>query len=176
MSGKLDVGTLDLLAPTATDDFNFTGGILVADTVLGDLYQDGGTLSPGDSPGFTDITGDFIMSSGDILFEIDGLLRGIEFDAIDVAGLAMLDGTMDVDLLGYAPMEGDSFLLVDAGSYSGSATFDFSDAGLGVGLAWDTSSFLTDGTISISAVPEPSSAMLILGLCVVAAIRRRRRT
>ena len=96
--GTLDVGTLDLTASNATDNFNVTGGMLVVDTILGDFRQDGGTLAPGDSPGLTDIAGDYELIVGMIEFELEGLTRGTEYDAIDVDGLATLNGTMDINL------------------------------------------------------------------------------
>ena len=182
--GTLTLATLDLTAPTATDDFNMTGGTLVVGTVTSDFIQDGGTLSPGASPGLTQIIGDYLMNAGSILFEIGGLARGTDFDAIDVDGIATLNGVMDVNLINsFAATDGDSFQLVSTlpvTSILGLPAFDFTDAVLSVGLAWDTSDFQSQGTIKIglSAVPEPSSFAffaLVAGATGAVSNRRRRK-
>ena len=178
-SGTVNAGTIDLSAPMATGNFNLTGGELVVDSIIGDVEQNGGVLRPGDSPGITDISGDYDLIAGVIEFEIGGLIRGLEFDGVDVGGSAMLDGTMDVDFInGFSASLGDSFLLVDAtGGITGTPLFDFSDAILGTGLEWDISQFLSNGMISVSAsaIPEPTSFAMfgfVTGVCM---LRRRRR-
>ena len=159
MSGTLEVFRLDLTAPTATANFIMTGGRLtISNEVLGTLQQDGGMLAA-NSFSAVDITGDYVMNAGSNEFEIGGTFRGFQYDAFNVLGSAVLDGTMDINLIsGFVPSLGDSFQLIEAiGGYSGTPMFDFSDATLGSGLVWDTSGFLSSGTIGISAVPEPSA-------------------
>ena len=178
-SGTLDVGTLDLTAATATDDFNMTGGFLIADTIIGSIVQDGGTLAPGESPGLTSIDGDYLMNAGSIEFELGGLLRGLEYDVLDVTGMSLLTGTMDINLIsGFDPFLGDSFVLIDSvGGYGGTPLFDFNDASLASGLSWNSSTFLTDGRISVvSSVPEPGSLTVLGWAAAGIFVRRHRRT
>jgi hypothetical protein len=110
------------------------------------------------------VSGDFLQNGGAVEFELAGLLRGTEFDAIDVSGLANLNGTLDINLVGgYVPAFGDSFELVNFVSFAGNPDFDFSDANLSVyGLQWNTSQFSTGGILFVSAIPEPCTAILML--------------
>ena len=180
--GRLDAQTIDLAAATATADFNMTGGLLVVDSILGSFEQNGGTLAPGDTlemSGLTDIANNFDLTAGIVEFEIGGLLRESQFDAIDVGGIATLNGTIDVNLIdGFSGSRGNSFLLFDAtDGISGTPTFDFSDASLSGPLFWDTSQFLSTGTIVIqSSVPEPNSLVgFVLAGSGLLFQRRRRR-
>ena len=52
--GSTDLATIDL---TGGGSFGFTGGTLHAQTILGNVNNQGGTLSPGNSPGSTAIVG-----------------------------------------------------------------------------------------------------------------------
>ena len=70
-------------------------------------------------------------------------------DKLAVTGALTANGTIAVTLVGYAPVGGDSFDVADAGSISGTPTFDFTAATLGAGLAWDTSDFATTGVIKV---------------------------
>jgi T5SS/PEP-CTERM-associated repeat protein len=154
--GTLDVGTLQ-----QDGTLNVIGGQIAVDVLAGDFILDGGTLAPGDSPGLTSILGNFQFDSGVVEIEIAWLSRGTLFDAVDVSGTALLNGVFDVNLIsGFSPLLGDSFLLIDANMLSGTPTFDFSEAVLSQGLGWDTSNFLSTGTISVgvAAIPEPGSA------------------
>lgn len=173
--GILDVGTLDFSAVGAR--FEMSGGTLAVDQFQGDLIQTDGVLSPGDSPGLTFIDGDYIQSSpASVLFEIEGLNRGVDYDALNVAGIADLNGEILIELgNGFSAAAGDTFDLIDATSITGTASFDFSGAALSNGLVWDTSSFVSNGSVTIvSAVPEPAAA-IVLGFLTVGLMMRRRK-
>ena len=176
--GKLEVGILDLTELDATENFNMTGGRLVVDSILGSFKQEGGTLAPGDSPGLTSIQDDYDMLAGTVEFELAGLSRGTEYDALDIGGNATLMGTIDIDFInGFIASEGDSFQLIDFGGIlSGSPFFDFSDATLSSGLTWDTSLFASGGSISVvSSVPEPTTTVLFGFAFAYLSVSRRRR-
>ncbi|MFK7737510.1 MAG: PEP-CTERM sorting domain-containing protein, partial [Pirellulaceae bacterium] len=155
-----------------------------ADTILGDFQQDGGTLAPGDSPGLTEIQGNYDMNGGIIEFEFAGGANPfVDYDSIKVEGVATLSGMLDIDLIypaggtsPFAPVLGDSFLIVDAdGGIQGMPEFDFSGAGLSSGLAWNTNDFSSTGRISIiAAVPEPTGALLLALTSCSILLRRRR--
>jgi T5SS/PEP-CTERM-associated repeat protein len=148
-----------------------------ADSFQGGLIQEGLTMIIGDSPGLSEVLGDYEMRSGAIEFELAGLVRGLEFDALDVTGFADVNGVMDVNLIdGFRPTLGDSFDLMNFASFSGASRFDFSDASLsGTGLRWDTSLFSFNGSIFVSAVPEPSSIVFLAAFAGLAIAANRRK-
>lgn len=141
----------------------------------------GGTLAPGNSPGLLTLLGDLTLSSSSaITMEIAGTTRGSGYDALNIGGLLTLDGTVSVTS-GYAFAEGNSFELFNWGSIDSSGFNVASDLllpDLSEGLLWDTSSFLSNGVISITAVPEPSAyGLTILGSAMVViwlVVRRNR--
>jgi hypothetical protein len=128
--------------------FNFTGGVLSAETVGFDLENNGGVISPGTSVGETHVLGDLTITSGSILLEIAGNSESL-YDRLLVDGTLTAGGTLDITLLGYNPVEGDSFDLLDFGSLTGS--FDVLLPGLDEGLAWDVSAFGATGALSVIA-------------------------
>jgi T5SS/PEP-CTERM-associated repeat protein len=70
-------------------------------------------------------------------------------DKIASSGNIDANGSMNINLNGYAPVLGDVFDIADAAAITGTPTFDYTGAALGAGLAWDDSDFLTDGTIKV---------------------------
>ncbi len=127
-----------------------------------------GDLRPGNSPTQQLFAGDLILASTTTTtMELGGLLRGTEYDAINIGGLFSMAGILDVvlyDLGGglFLPQSGDSFNLFDWGTVSGSfGTINL--PALGDGLTWNTSSFGSHGTFSVqsAAVPEASSFALL---------------
>jgi len=92
--------------------FSFTGGRLSgAEALIMSVTQTGGTLSTGDIPNFTIITGDY-NASGDAVVEIKlaGLEPAVGHDIFQVEGVATLCGTLSVVLAdGFEPQVGDLF-------------------------------------------------------------------
>ncbi|CAN5696579.1 hypothetical protein BH09VER1_BH09VER1_04710 [soil metagenome] len=133
-----------------------------------------GTLSPGITASGTSATdfGTFTVansltlgSSSAVTLQLGGVGLG-NYDRIAGITNLTLDGTVTVSLSnGYVVGYGDSFqLFAWSGSLDSSGFVLGSDLVLPTltgGLNWDTSSFLTNGTIS--AVPEPATSSLILG-------------
>ena len=117
--------------------------------------------------GWTDSFG-----SATLELELAGFTKGDEYDHLDIAGQFAIDGTLDVQLIGgFNPQLGDSFDLLDFDSLTGS----FSDIRLPTlnhGLAFDTTSLLIDGTLSV--VPEPASVSVVAIALACLAKRRRR--
>jgi len=117
-------------------------------TVSGDLNNNGGTVSPGNSPGILTVDGNYTQNSGGTLaLEIGGLTPGQEHDKLVVTGTADLNGTVAVELIdGFTPANEDQFDMLDFAAFTDSGyVFDFSaamDAG-----SWDTSLFETAGTL-----------------------------
>jgi hypothetical protein len=128
-----------------------------------------GTLSPGFALAFKDagaqtgvltISNSLTMSAGSIL---DLGISASGYDSIAGVTDLSLGGVIKVSFLdGYVPFGGNVYKIID---WSGTVTdngftFDFSGAQLAQDQYWDTSSFLTNGTIT--AVPEPSAVTLLL--------------
>jgi hypothetical protein len=99
--GTLKANTI--VAPTDVSygmrAFNFTGGTLSVGQFTGNLFNNGGTLAPGNSPGVTNITGNYTQSAlGAYAVQIAGLSAG-QYDVLNVTGTATLDGLLSVSLL-----------------------------------------------------------------------------
>ena len=172
--GSLTVGTITSGYGTAV--FNFTGGFLSVETFQfqGNLVNNGGTIAPGSSAGLMTVDGDLIINAGAMEIELAGsTVRGTDYDAIDVTGTLTLAGTLDVVLIDdFDPGLDDTFDILDWGSLTGK--FDTVNLpGLSGGLDWDDSNLYGDGTITV--VPEPASAVLLLSGGVLAMLRRRRK-
>ena len=183
-------GTLKISGNSATGSGAVTvksGATLAGTGLITGLttIENGATLSPGNSPGFEGYAGGLALNSTSTTkFELGGTARSdisnsgdAYYDAIDITGGTFtLDGTIQVVWWnGFSAAKDDSFqlfnwtgaTLVDSG-----ATFDFSGATLGPGLSWDTSTFGTDGTITV--IPEPGTAGIVASFIAAALLRKRR--
>ncbi|QJW84681.1 LEPR-XLL domain-containing protein [Ramlibacter terrae] len=133
-----------------------------------DVFNDG-TISPGYSPGYQNY-GTFTQSqSGTLVIEIGGTTAATQFntgdsryDVVDVAGLATLDGSLDLALYGtgYAPSEGDIFDIMSFGSVSGrfdtGTGFIQKDAGI-----WFEIDELSDGLRLTAHEIDDTTALLL---------------
>ncbi len=119
--GTIRAGTLDPVAGT----FNWTAGELNVDNYVGNLVQDVGTLDVGSVSRMTAITGDYMLNSEGTLkvFLANSGVAGTDFELLEVAGDAVLGGTLEVGLSSlFTPVAGDKFEILTAASVSG--TFD----------------------------------------------------
>lgn len=184
--GVLKANHIDTVnAGSAT--FQFTGGELAVDHFTGHLVNAGGALSPGNSPGITNITGDYTQTAAGLFnLEIGGLLPGSEYDQLHIFGTAYLDGTLNVSLFdfgsgAFAPQVGDSFDILTADVVQGG----FSSLSLAAlaepNLFWQID-YLADaiGTTDVvrlsvvSAVPVPAAAWLFAsGFAGLVGVARR---
>jgi autotransporter-associated beta strand protein len=165
-AGKLIVnGNISTSATTVQNS-----GILGGSGTLGSVtVQSGGTLAPGNSIDSLGINGGLTLESGSFsVFEIN-TADNISDLAI-ISGLLTFGGTLNVNNVGGALVNGDTFDLFNWGSKSG--TFSAVNLpGLDPGLTWDQSQFYTNGTLTV--VPEPR-APLLGGLGLLALLRRKR--
>ena len=167
-NGVIELGENGLL--TIEGGFSGNGPINGAD---GTTVFDG-ELSPGNSPGLLNIEGDAILSENNETFiEIAGLIRGSEYDGIDVGGTLTLDGTLSIVLLdGFTLEAGDEFLLIQAANLLGA--FDLVNlpeiAGLHLFLDITQNSL----SLSVQAVPLPPAAWLFISALLFLKGRRRK--
>ena len=102
-------------------------------TLVGDVRNEGGTFSPGNSPGVAIIEGG-LDHTGSIEFEIDGTVPG-EFDQIDVTGDARFEGEFVLDFGDdITPDQGDQFKIVRAPEGVTVGDLDVSVSGLAESL------------------------------------------
>ncbi len=106
---------------------NETAGVLAGGGTLdmsGTTFINNGTINPGASPGLLNITGNVSFGSTAVLnMELGGLAAGTQYDAIQISGDAVLNGTINLSLVnGFFPQPGNAFDLVTCGSHSGGFT------------------------------------------------------
>jgi hypothetical protein len=142
----------------------------------GSFHFEGG-LSVGQSPGLGGAQGDVLFGSGNLYrAEIGGLAGGTGYDRFVVGGALGFGGALQLSLLdGFEPAAGQRFDLFDWAQRSGQfASIDFSAAALADGLRWDTSRLYSDGSVGVTAVPEPGAWALMAGGLLALHLRLRR--
>jgi autotransporter-associated beta strand protein len=175
-------GSLLSVNGNAGDVIVNTGGILGGSGSVQGLTLNGGTVAPGNSPGLLtayELNG----SNGTFQFQLGApTTRGITYDAINITNLLTLGAntnfTFEV-LDNYNFSSGDSYDLFNFGSIDATG-FDITRLDIALptlnsnDLSWNTSSFATDGMVSVVAnVPEPSAVQLLgIGLISLLACRR----
>lgn len=191
---NVSAGTLSVNGSTSASSLlTISGtGILGGSGTIGGAttIQSGGTLAPGNSPGLLTFNSDLTLNSGSTsAFQIDGTSRGTTYDAVDVAGLTTLAGTLalsfgstvadgtTLDLFGGAgSLTGDFSSVTASGAYSGS--FSNNNGYWTLESGGQTLGFYSGNGnlgVGVSAIPEPSTYALLAGLSVLglAAVRRR---
>ncbi len=157
--------------------FDMTGGVFSATNFIGDLTQNGGTASPGASPGTMTVTGDYSLDSGDLLIELDGLMAGTEYDQLIVTGDVSLAGDLTLDV-GFSPGLGDLFTIIDnQGANPVSGMFSQGSSISAGGFLFGINYGGGDGNdVVLTVVPEPSTALLSLVMAglIGMAVRRGR--
>ena len=150
-----------------------TGATLGGSGSLQGVLLDRGTISAGNSAGLLSMNS-LNASNGNFIFELDApSSRGVTYDAIDVTTLLTLgaDTNFTFQVLdNYNFSSGDSYDLFNFASID-ATNFDITKLDIALPtlssneLAWNTSSFTTDGMVSVIAVPEPSAFQMFgLGL------------
>lgn len=144
-----------------------------------------GLLEIGDLTGVATVDRFEMTSTANWHIDIGGYLAGTEFDRLLVSGAggAFLDGTLSVDLIDlgdgiFTPNVGDEFSILF--SFGGVDGMFLNDPTTQIGsqiFQWETIYNPHDVRLrltNISAVPEPSAALL-LGLCLTMSCLQRRR-
>jgi autotransporter-associated beta strand protein len=141
----------------------------------------GGTLSPGTSPGVLSFGNDLTLA-GATLVELNGSVRGTDYDGVNVAGGLGYGGTLALQVpsllangtyelfSNFISQTGSFSAITLAGAYTGSLT---ESAGVWTGSVGGQDFTFTNATGNLSVVPEPSGVVLV-GLVAMAGIWRRR--
>jgi len=92
-----------------------SGDSLVGSGTLAADLVNGGTVSPGASPGIITVDGDYMQAiDGVLAIQLGGTTPGTGYDQLVVTGAATLQGILNVSLINeFAPQLGDSFFIVD---------------------------------------------------------------
>ncbi len=162
------------------------GGRLGGTGTIGGLVLDvGGTVSAGETTGvLTAGNADFL--GGAFAVELNGTTAGLDYDQLKVTSAFTLSVSTELVIsLGYAPALNDSFTLIDnaaAPTFSSGFTVGgvpIADEGLfmvgGQHYRLDYTGGADSNDIVLTAVPEPGSAVLLLGGLVLCAVNRRSR-
>lgn len=183
---SLDAGTT---VTVGGEGFANRGELNGAGTIVGDVNSNG-ILAPGDSPGMLAISGDYTQKAlGIFNVEIGGLFAAIEYDVLNVSGVATLDGSLNVNLVDlggglFTPKAGDSFDILTADTLSGRFSSLTYASLLDPSLNWQID-YLADALGNtdvvrlsvVSAVPLPPAVALFgSGLLGLTGIARRKHT
>lgn len=160
-----------------------SSGIIDANVII-----DGGTLSPGNSPGQMSIDGNLEFTGLDsvLTIEIAGTQAG-EFDVLDVLGdlIAPTGFTLELSFLnGFTPETGDSFTFLNV---AGSSALDLAmlnviTQGLGSGVEYAFNFLNGSFSLDILSAQEPSEVplpaalpLMLAGLAGLSFAARKRR-
>ena len=129
---------------------NSTGGTLkgTGNITSAHFTNDGGTLSPGYSPGKMTFTGDESFSNNTLAMEVNGTgTPGVNFDQVVVNGVATLGGTLALTF-NYTPSNGNQIPILNATSRSGT----FANV-TGLPAGWTVNYTPTGVTLNFGALP-----------------------
>jgi len=123
------------------------------------------------------LSGGVTFTNATININISSLSSFGQFNVL--GGAVVFSGTNIINLSGgtfSAYAAGNSFDFT-TGDFSGVSLANVILPTLSGGLVWNTSNFLTQGILTVSAVPEPATYAVLLGLAVLGfgAVRRRRK-
>jgi autotransporter-associated beta strand protein len=123
-----------------------------------------GTVTPGGSgSGLITVASATVAATSNLALQLGGTgTRGTAYDAVTVNSALALDGTITVTLNGLVPAATQTFDLIDSTGAINVAGFNVNTdlilPALDTGLAWDTSTFATNGQITVVVDLDPFGA------------------
>jgi hypothetical protein len=146
---QLSGGTLDAQFVEVSGGTLRGSGLITTGSGLvpGQVESRGGTVSPGNDIGTLSIEGRFATAANSTLaIDLGGVAAGTQYDQLLVDGPAALSGTLNVSLLGFTPLAGDTFTILTADSLSG----QFTNLSLPANYTWDVNYGATSVALSVT--------------------------
>lgn len=115
-SGVIATGVnVNLDSNQTTPFLNVNGTLSGTGTLNGNIVaNNGGSISPGNSPGITTINGNVTMNNGAIFAaEVNGTNVGTQYDQLKVNGGVTINSATLGITFGFAPVAGNTFILID---------------------------------------------------------------
>lgn len=163
LDGELSTSLINIEGGTLTGTGKLSGSI---------LNLTGGVLQPGDtSPGTIQLgtcmsCGFYSQTSGGTL-DI-AIASALTYSQVIVGLGANLEGTLNVSLMGYTPQIGDTFEILESDAFGAPGGYGLTGnfatinlPSLGGGMKFVESETSTDVFLTVEAVPEPSTSILL---------------
>ncbi len=147
-SSPIDVngGTFDVSAIVGGWTLGAAQTLSGTSNVVGAVIANG-TVSPATAAvGNLSFSSDLTLNAAST-YAVSVAADGLTHDKVLVTGNLIANGTINVSLNGYVPVEGYQIDIADAAAISGTPTVPGNS--LSAGLGWDTSSFTTSGIIKV---------------------------
>jgi hypothetical protein len=150
---NLNGGTLSGAGTLNLASLNLSGGSLTGSLfITANVSNQGGTVTPGASPGALTINGNYAQGpGGTLVVEIGGTIAGSQYDQLIVNGNATLDGNLSVTLVdGFVPAGGETFTVVQS---SGSVSGAFANTSFPASPTFNATYLSASVLVSASTVP-----------------------
>ncbi len=169
-------GTLLITGSLSGSDVQVESGATIGGTGTAKTLwvKTGGIFSPGASIGTFTAGGGDILLEGISNFEINKTGLTLSADLAVSTTAILYGGTLNITATGDALSPGNTFNLFDAPDLGGNIFSAINLPSLDPGLYWDTADLTNGGTITV--IPEPGSAALLLAGLGMLARRRRQQS
>jgi filamentous hemagglutinin family protein len=148
-------------------NISLNGGMLTGNLLItANVSNQGGTVTPGASPGALTINGNYVQGpGGTLVVELGGTTGGSQYDQLIVNGNATLGGTLNVTLVnGYVPVGGETFSVVQS---SGVVSGTFASTNFPA-IPTFTTAYLPAGVQLLASIPVLPGAVAAASQVVVA--------
>ena len=151
-SGQIAVGSGNL-GPANSVRISGGGKLYGTGVIQGNVsVAEGGTISPGKSPGRLTIQGNYSQETGGTFAaEIGGIDPDTGFDQLSIKGSASVAGTLKVRFInGFTPVVGQTFRILSTESATGDFGSTFLPSDIGVSVSVDA----TGVVVTVTSVPD----------------------